>query len=152
VDKLLYVIGKGSCSSPILWALLNQLIMTALGEKFDCIKLVSVDNSTTNTRPGDSFVEDTTMGVTSDDTASDPVPIEVTDLTADEAELIGQMQVVIQFFLDLLQVTCGDLAPEKCVVTYRTQVEERRTSIISKKSESSWDKYHIQRNRTNIRN
>jgi hypothetical protein len=34
VDKLLYGIGHGSCSSPILWALLNQLTMTALGEKF----------------------------------------------------------------------------------------------------------------------
>jgi hypothetical protein len=85
--------------------------MTALGENFDCIKLVSVENSTTNTRPGDSFVDDTTMGVTSDDTSRDPVLIEVTDLTADEAELIDQMQVVIQFFLNLLQVTCGDLAP-----------------------------------------
>jgi hypothetical protein len=83
--------------------------------KFDCIKLVSVDNSTTNTRPGDSFVDDTTTGVTSDDTSRDPVPIEVTDLTADEAELIDHMQVVIQFFLDLLQVTGGDFAPEKCV-------------------------------------
>jgi hypothetical protein len=91
VDKLLYVIGHGSCTSPILWVLLNQLIMAALGEKFDCIKLVSVDNSTTNTRPGDSFVDDTTTGVTSDDTAMDPVPIEVTDLTADEAELINHM-------------------------------------------------------------
>jgi hypothetical protein len=115
VDKLLYGIGQGSCSSPILWALLNQLIMIALGKKFNCIKLVSVDNSTTNTRPGDSFVDDTTTGVTSEDTARDLVPIEVTDLTVDEAELIDQMQVVILFFLDLLQVTGGDLAPEKCV-------------------------------------
>jgi hypothetical protein len=89
--------------------------MTALGGKFDCIKLVSVENSTTNTRPGDSFVNDTTTGVTSDDTARDPVSIEVTDLTANEVELINQMQVVIQFFLDFLQVTGGDLAPEKCV-------------------------------------
>jgi hypothetical protein len=53
--------------------------------------------------------------VTSDDTARYPVSIDVTDLTADEAELINQMQVVIQFFLDLLQVTGGDLAPEKCM-------------------------------------
>jgi hypothetical protein len=89
--------------------------MTALGENFDCIKLVSVDNSTANTRPGNSFVDDTTAGVTSDDTARDPVLIDVTDLTADEAELINQIQVVIQFFLDLLQVTGGDLAPKKCV-------------------------------------
>jgi hypothetical protein len=29
VDKLLYGIDQGSCSSPILWALLNQLINCA---------------------------------------------------------------------------------------------------------------------------
>jgi hypothetical protein len=96
--------------------------MTALGEKYDCIKLVSVDDITTNTRSGDSFVDDTTTGVTSDNTAREPVPLEVTDLTVDEVELIDQMQVVIQFFLDLLQVIGGDLVPEKCVwylITHR---------------------------------
>jgi hypothetical protein len=111
VDKLLYGIGQGSCSSPILWALLNQLIMPELGEKFGCIKLVSVENITTNKNPGDSFVNDTTTGVTSDDTSREPVPLEETDRTADEAKLIDQMQVLIQFFLDLLQVTGGDIAP-----------------------------------------
>jgi hypothetical protein len=40
-DKLLYGIGQGSCSSPIVWALLNQLLLTALGEEFDYILLVS---------------------------------------------------------------------------------------------------------------
>jgi hypothetical protein len=115
VDKLLYGIGQGSCSSPILWALLNQLVMTLLGEKNGCIKLVSVDNSKTNTRQGGSFVNDTTTRVTSDDTAREPVPLDEKDLTTDEVELIEQMQVAIQFFLDLLQVTGGGLAPEKCV-------------------------------------
>jgi hypothetical protein len=89
--------------------------MTALGEKLDYIKLVSVDNSPTNTRPGDLFVNDTTTGVKSDDTAREPVSLEETDIMADEAELIDQMQVAIQFFLDLFQVTGGDLAPEKCM-------------------------------------
>jgi hypothetical protein len=65
--------------------------------------------------PGDSFVDDTTTGVTSDDTNREPVSIEKTELTADEEELVEQMQVIIQFFLDLLQVTGQDLAPEKCV-------------------------------------
>jgi hypothetical protein len=55
------------------------------------------------------------MGVTNDDTTMDPVPVEVSDLTQSEEELIGQMQTIIQFFLDLLQVTGGDLAPEKYV-------------------------------------
>jgi hypothetical protein len=89
--------------------------MTELGGKFDCIKLVSVDSITTSTTPGDSFVDDTTTGVTYDDIAREPVPLEETDLTADEAELIDQMHVVIQFFLDLFWVRGGDLAPEKYV-------------------------------------
>jgi hypothetical protein len=32
MDKLLYGIGQGSCSSPIVWVLLNQLLLTALGK------------------------------------------------------------------------------------------------------------------------
>jgi hypothetical protein len=62
VEKLLYGIGQGSCSSPVLWSLLSRVITTALGEKFYCIKLVSVENCKTNTRPGNSFVDDTTTG------------------------------------------------------------------------------------------
>jgi hypothetical protein len=59
MDKMLYGIGQGICSSPIVWALLNQLLLTALGEEFDCISMVSVEGTTTDTRPGDSFVDDT---------------------------------------------------------------------------------------------
>jgi hypothetical protein len=68
---------------------------------------VSVENSKTNTRPGDSFIDDTATGVTSDDLAREPVPLEETDLMTDEVELIDHIQVVIQFLLDLLQVTGG---------------------------------------------
>jgi hypothetical protein len=115
LKKLLYGIGRGGCASPILWGLLNQLLLTALGEKFDCIILVSVDGAAEHVRPGDSFVNDTTRGVTNNDTTMDPLPVEVSDLTQSEEELIGQMETIIQLFLDLLQVTGGDLAPEKCV-------------------------------------
>jgi hypothetical protein len=55
------------------------------------------------------------MGVTNDDTTMDPVPVEVADLTQSEEELIGQMQTIRQFFIDLLQFTGVALAPEKCV-------------------------------------
>jgi hypothetical protein len=95
VDKLLYGIGRGSCSSPILWALLNLIITTALGEKFECSKLVSVDNIKTSTRPGDSFVDGTTTGATSDDTTREPVSLDKKDLTTGDTELIEEMQVVI---------------------------------------------------------
>jgi hypothetical protein len=32
LEKLLYGIGQGSCASTIIWALLNQLLLTSLGE------------------------------------------------------------------------------------------------------------------------
>jgi hypothetical protein len=85
-----------------------------LGDKFDCIRLIAVDGVKEHVRPGDAFVEDTTMGVTNDDTTIEPVDAEVTELNISEEQLIGKIQTIIQFFLDLLQVTGGDLAPEKC--------------------------------------
>jgi hypothetical protein len=115
LEKLLYGIGQGGCASPILWALLNQLLLTALGDKFDCIRLIAVDGVEEHVLPGHAFVDDTTTGVTNDDTTMEPVDVEVTHLTLSEEELLGKMQMIIQFFLDLLQVTGGDLAPEKCV-------------------------------------
>jgi hypothetical protein len=73
IEKLLYGIGQGSCAYPILWALLNQLILAALEEKFDCIRLVSIYGVEEHVRPGDSFVDDTTCGVTDDDITAVPV-------------------------------------------------------------------------------
>jgi hypothetical protein len=83
VEKLLYDIGQGICSSSIMWELLNQLILTDLEEKYECITLVSVDKSTISTRPVDSFVDDTTTGTTDDDVTKDPVLIDEKELTRD---------------------------------------------------------------------
>jgi hypothetical protein len=81
MEKMLYGIGQGSCSSPIVWALLNQLLLTTLGKEFDCISLISVDGRTTDTRPGDSFVDDTTTGATDNNHNLDPIPSTVHGLT-----------------------------------------------------------------------
>jgi hypothetical protein len=114
-EKLLYGIGQGSCASPILWALINQLLLASLGEKFTCIRLVAIDGKEEHIRPGDSFVDDTTTGTTNDDSELEPVSHVISDLTSSEEMLKAKMEEIIQFFLDLLQVAGGDLAPEKCV-------------------------------------
>jgi hypothetical protein len=114
-EKILYGIGQGSCASPILWALINQLLLAALGEKSTCIRLVAIDGEEEHIRPGDSFVDDTTTGSTNDDPELEPVSHNISELTLSEETLIAKMEEIIQFFLDLLQVTGGDLAPEKCV-------------------------------------
>jgi Asp-tRNA(Asn)/Glu-tRNA(Gln) amidotransferase C subunit len=112
IEKLLYGIGQGSCASPILWALLNQLILTALEEKYDCIRLVAIVGVEEHVRPGDSFVDEQTCGVTDDDITSEPVSSAALELVEREEELIEQMEDIMQYFIHLLQVTGGDLAPE----------------------------------------
>jgi hypothetical protein len=90
IDKLLYGIDQGSCASPILWALLNQIILAALEDKFDCIRLVAVEGVEENIRPGDSFVDDTTCGVTYDNVDVEPVQASVTNLTDGEDAMVGE--------------------------------------------------------------
>jgi hypothetical protein len=88
-DKLLYGIGQGSCSSSSVCALLNQLLLTALGKEFDCISLVSVEDITTDTLPGDSFVDDTTTGPTDNNHNLDPISSTVCGLTQEEDSLVA---------------------------------------------------------------
>jgi hypothetical protein len=75
---------------------------------------MSVDGEMADTRPGDSFVDDRTTGATYDNHNLEPVPYSVSELTQEEEGLVAIMEEIIQLFLDLLQVTVGDLAPEKC--------------------------------------
>jgi hypothetical protein len=49
---------------------------------------MSVDKSTTSTRPGDSFIDDTTTGTTEDDATKEPVPVKKKKLTSDEEAMV----------------------------------------------------------------
>jgi hypothetical protein len=64
--------------------LINQLLLTALGDKFDRIRLIAVDGVEEHVLPGDAFVDDTTTGVTNDNTIIESVDAEVTALTLSE--------------------------------------------------------------------
>jgi hypothetical protein len=75
---------------------------------------VSVDGKTTDTRSLDVFVDDTTTCATYDNQNIDPIPSSVCGITQEEENLVARMEDIIQFFLYLLQVTGGNLAPEKC--------------------------------------
>jgi hypothetical protein len=54
-------------------------------------------------------------GTTDDDVTKDPVPIDEKELPSDKEEMVKRIEDIIQCFFDLLQVTGGNLAPEKCV-------------------------------------
>jgi hypothetical protein len=87
---------------------------STLEEKFDCIRLVTVDRKEEHIRPGDSFVDDMICGETYDDTKSEPFSSDVQKLVERQWKYIGHMEEIMQYFLYLLQVTGGDLALEKC--------------------------------------
>jgi hypothetical protein len=72
---------------------------------------VSVDGKTTDTFPSDSFVDDTTTCATDDNNNLEPIPSSFRGLKQEEESLVARMEDIIQFFLDLLQVTGLDLAP-----------------------------------------
>jgi hypothetical protein len=85
----------------------------ALGDKFYCIRLVAVDGVEEHIRPGDSFVDDTTCGATNGDPDIEPTGGEVQQLTESEEKLVTRMQDIVQLFMGVLEVTGGDLSPEK---------------------------------------
>jgi hypothetical protein len=74
-----------------------------------------IDGEEEHIRPGDSFVDDNTTGSTNDDSKLEPVSHVISELSSSKEKLIAKIEEIIHFFLDLLQVTGGDLAPEKCV-------------------------------------
>jgi hypothetical protein len=59
-------------------------------------------------------VDDTTTVATDDSHNLKPIPSLVRGLTQEEDNLVAKMEDIIQFFLSLLKVTGGNLAPEKC--------------------------------------
>jgi hypothetical protein len=89
LEKLMYHIGQGSCSSSIRWALSNKLILAALGEEFNCIYLISIYGTIDTTRPGDSFVDNTTPGATTDNCNAKLIDKDVKELTGEEATLVA---------------------------------------------------------------
>jgi hypothetical protein len=69
-----------------------------LGDKFECIRLISEYGVEEHVCPGDASVEDTTTGVKNDNTTIEPVDAEFTALTIREEELIGKMQTITSIF------------------------------------------------------
>jgi hypothetical protein len=144
IEKLMYGIAQGSCASPILWALLNQLIIAALEENFNCIRLVAIDGVEEHIRPGDSFVDDTTCEVKDDEITAEPVSSEVQKLVEAEEELIDNMEDIMQYFLDLLQVTGGGSRARKM------SMASHRISVERWKSKNSTDQAKSQRHKPDI--
>jgi hypothetical protein len=66
-----------------------------LGEEFYCIHLVSINGTSNTTRPGESFVDDTTMGATKDECTAEPTDKDIKELTDEEEKLVAQIEDII---------------------------------------------------------
>jgi hypothetical protein len=87
--------------------------------------MVAIDGVEKHIWPGDSFLDDTTTGNTNDDPELEPIYTDRVELTTSEKIIIAKMEEIIQFFLDSLQVTGGDLSPENFVVSHQPQIPNR---------------------------
>jgi hypothetical protein len=76
---------------------------------------VAINGDEEHIRPINSFVDDTRTRSTNNDPELEPVSHDIYELTTSEETLIAKMEEIIQFFLDLIHVTGGDLAPKKCM-------------------------------------
>jgi hypothetical protein len=94
---------------------MKHILLVTLGENFTFIHLVEIDGMEEHIHQGYSFVDDTTTGDTDDDPELEPTPTDQVELTTSKEALIAKMEEIIQLFLDLLQATGRDLAPEKCM-------------------------------------
>jgi hypothetical protein len=98
-------------------------------------------------------VDDTTTGATDDNHNLDPISSTVRGITQEEDSLVARMEVIIQFFLDLLQVTGGDLAPEKmCMVFDWPPLEQGCLKTDSNRTTTPIDHNDITVIRTGLRN
>jgi hypothetical protein len=75
------------------------------------MRLIAIDGVKEHIHSGDSFVDDKTTVTTNDDSEIEPIPTDQVEFTTSEELLISKMEEIIQLFLDLLQVTGGDLDP-----------------------------------------
>jgi hypothetical protein len=64
------------------------------------------------------------MGATPDDCSTEPTNKEINELTCEEETLVAIMEDIIQFFLDLLQVTGCNLDPKNACGTSSTTDEK----------------------------
>jgi hypothetical protein len=83
---------ENRCASPILWALINQIIMAALDDKLDCIRLVASDGVEDHIWPSDSFVDNTKWGATDNDVTMEPVISPVKELSKVEEIIVARME------------------------------------------------------------
>jgi hypothetical protein len=61
-------------------------------------------------------VDDTATGATTDDCNTEPTDKDIKELTDEVEKHVARIEDIIQFFVDLPQVTGGDLAPKKYVL------------------------------------
>jgi hypothetical protein len=94
-----------------------------------------------------------TTGETDDNHNLDPISSMVRGLTQEQDSLVAQIEVIIQFFLDLLQVTGGDLAPKKMGMVFdRPMLEHGCLKTDSNRTTTTIDHNDIKVIRTGLRN
>jgi hypothetical protein len=111
LTELLFVIGQYSTAAMDIFGVLHGLVMHAAALAFMGILFLSVSGTLRHEIIGEGFIDDTGLGTTN------PYSTDITStkkgLTNEEHTLHKKVNGIIQFFLNLLHVTGGDLNTSK---------------------------------------
>jgi hypothetical protein len=104
---------KVSTAAADIWCIIHGILMHTVATYFICIILVSVSGITQHKRIGEGLIDDTGLAASallSNETASSRNK----QFKPDESALYLNMQTILQFSLDLLQVARGNLNIATC--------------------------------------
>jgi hypothetical protein len=112
-DKPTFGLGPGSNSASSICCIIHNIIMHTVATYFIGIILVSIPGKIQHKHVGDGLIDETGLSAS----AQSSVEITTTRTKAfspDKDALFTKMQNILQFFLELLQVSAGDLNIPKC--------------------------------------
>jgi hypothetical protein len=111
--KQSFGLGQGSTYASDIWCVIHGVLMHTLALAYIGFAIYSVSSNIIHKCIGEGQIDDTGL-VVSSQSSTEITPTRTKRFTKDEDLLFARMQKIIQFFLELLQVSGGDLNISKC--------------------------------------
>jgi hypothetical protein len=106
-------LGQGSTSASNIWCIMHGILIHTVPKYFVGIILVSVSGRIQHTNVGEGLIDDTGLAYSAQ-SSTEFFSTKIKDFPPDESILFDNMQKMLQFFLELIQVAGGDLNISKC--------------------------------------
>jgi hypothetical protein len=105
--------GQGSTAATDIWCIIHGILMHTVATYFIGIILVSVSGIILHKHVGEGLIDDTGLAASAQ-SSTETTSSRNKQFSSDESTLFLKIQKILQFFLELLQVSGGDLNITTC--------------------------------------